>query len=298
VKRAFGFLAILLVALGCLYFAQRHPRHDAVSPNAIVDVAADWQRDLTRAPMHVTRIPDDEEVRIGENMAKQYEAAESSFTPEEKALDIYVNRVGGRVAAKAKRKLPYRFHVVPNTDLINAFALPGGEVFIGKGLLGQLTSEDELAFILGHEIEHIDHHHAVERVQIEAQFKRLDLEEFAALAQIPVSLLQDGYSKDEEFEADREGLRLAVAAGYSAQGAVKLLERWTHLYREYVIHADTPTDELGEVAIAGLAGYFRTHPQPSERLAQAREVIADDHLSTDRPITPFHLEYEVTAQDK
>ena len=127
-KRAFGFLAILLVALGCLYFAQRHPRHDAVSPNAIVDVAADWQRDLTRAPMHVTRIPDDEEVRIGENMAKQYEAAESSFTPEEKALDIYVNRVGGRVAAKAKRKLPYRFHVVPNTDLINAFALPGGEV--------------------------------------------------------------------------------------------------------------------------------------------------------------------------
>jgi beta-barrel assembly-enhancing protease len=298
VKRVFGFLTILLVALTCLYFAQRHPRHDVVSPNAIVDVAADWQHDLTRTPMHVTRIPDDEEVGVGENMAKQYEASESSFTPEEKALDVYVNQVGRRLAVQAKRKLPFRFHVVPNADLINAFGLPGGQVFIGKGLLDQLTSEDELAFILGHEIEHIDHYHAVERVQIEAQFNRLDLEEFAALAQLPVSLLQDGYSKDEEFEADREGLRLAVAAGYSAQGAVKLLERWTQLYREYVIHADTPTDELGDIAIAGLEGYFRTHPQPSERLAQARQVIADDHLPTDRPLTPFHLEYEVTAQDR
>ena len=297
-KRILGFVAILLVALGCLYFAQRHPRHDAVSPNAIVDVAADWQRDLTRAPMHVTRIPDQEEVRIGEQMAKQYEAPESSFTPEEKALEVYVNEIGGRVAAHAKRKLPYRFHLVPDSNLINAFALPGGQVFVGKGLLDQLTSEDELAFVLGHEIEHIDHYHAVERVQVEAQFKQLDLEEFAGLAQLPVSLLQDGYSKDEEFEADREGLRLAVTAGYSAQGAVKLLERWTQLYREYVIHAETPTDELGDVAIAGLEGYFRSHPQSSERLAQAREVIANDHLPTDRPLTPFHLEYEVTAQDK
>ena len=106
-KRAFGFVAILLVALGCLYFAQRHPRHDAVSPNAIVDVAADWQHDLTRAPMHVTRIPDDEEVRIGENMAKQYEASESSFTPEEKALDVYVNQVGRRVAVQAIAKTAF-----------------------------------------------------------------------------------------------------------------------------------------------------------------------------------------------
>lgn len=63
----------------------------------------------------------------------------------------------------------------------------------------------------------------------------------------------------------------------------------------YVIHADTPTDELGELAIAGLAGYFRTYPQPSERLEQAREVIATDHLPADRPLTPFRLEYEVTA---
>jgi len=298
VKRILGFVAVLLVALGCLYVAERRPRHDTVSPNAIVDVAADWQRDLTRAPMHVTRLPDEEEVRIGDEMATQYAASEAGFTSEEKALEVYVSQVGGRVAGHAKRKLPYRFHLVPDANLINAFALPGGHVFVGKGLLDQMTSEDELAFVLGHEIEHIDHYHAVERVQVEAQLKRADLEEFAGLAQIPISLLQDGYSKDEEFEADRDGLRLAVAAGYSAEGAVKLLERWTRLYREYVIHAETPTDELGELAVAGLEGYFRSHPLPSERLAQARAVIAADHLPEDRPLTAFHLEYEVTGQDR
>jgi predicted Zn-dependent protease len=296
VKRVFAFAAVLLVALGCLYLAQRQPRHDSVSPNAILDAAADFQRDLTRAPMHVTRLSDDEEIRIGDEMAKQYQASESSLTPEERALAVYVSQVGGRVAGHAKRKLPYRFHLVSDANFINAFALPGGHVFVGKGLLDQLASEDELAFVIGHEIEHIDHYHAVERVQIEAQLKNLDLEELAALAQIPLSLLQEGYSKDEEFEADREGLRLAVAAGYSADGAVKLLERWTRLYREYVIHADTPIDELGQVAITGLVGYFRSHPLPSERLAQAREVIATDHLSEDRPLTPFRLEYNVTAK--
>lgn len=64
-----------------------------------------------------------------------------------------MSEVGDRVAARAHRKLPYRFHLVANLDLINAFALPGGHVFVGLGLLHQMTGEDELACVLGHEIE-------------------------------------------------------------------------------------------------------------------------------------------------
>ena len=101
--------------------------------------------------------------------------------PEMQATEKYVNQIGGRVAAHTKRKLPYRFHLIPSRDLINAFALPGGHVFVGQGLLDRMTSEDELAFVLGHELEHIDHYHAVERVQIEAQLKNLDLDVVAAL---------------------------------------------------------------------------------------------------------------------
>jgi predicted Zn-dependent protease len=135
-------------------------------------------------------------------------------------------------------------------------------------------------------------------VQIEAKLRHLDLGIVGQLASIPMSLWQAGYSKDEEFEADREGLRIAAAADYSPQGAVNLLERWTKLHREYVIHAETPTDELSQLAIEGLTGYFRSHPLPAERLAQANQVISQDHLATEKPLKPFHIEYEVTGEGK
>ena len=295
-KRILALAAVLLVAVGALYLAQRHTRHDAVSANAVVDVVADWQRDVTRVPMRLTRISDAEEMQIGNQLAKQYAAP--SPNPEERALEQYLNEVGGHVAAHAKRKLVWHFHLLSDTSFINAFALPGGHIFVGTGLLDQLNSEDELAFVLGHEIEHVDHYHAAERVQIEAKLRHLDLDIVGQLASIPMSLWQAGYSKDEEFEADREGLRVSVAAGYSALGAVTLLDRWTQLHREYVIHAETPTDELSQLAIEGLAGYFRSHPLPSERLAQVNQVIGQDHLSTDKPLKPFHIEYEVTGGAK
>jgi len=294
-KRMLALIAILTIAGVSIYFAQRQQRHDAVSVNAVVDTAADWQRGLTRAPMQFTRLSDAQEIRIGDELARQYIAYQPAQTAESKAMEQNVNEVGRRVAEHTRRKLTFHFHLIPSADFINAFALPGGHVFIGQGLLDQMNSEDELAFVLGHEIEHIDHYHAAERVQIQAQLSNLNLDIVAAVAQIPMSLWQAGYSKDQEFEADREGLRIAAAAGYSPQGAVDMTEHWGKLQREYVIHAETPPDELSQLAIDGLTGYFRSHPMPSERLAQVNAVIAQDHLPVKRPVTPFHVEYEVTS---
>jgi Zn-dependent protease with chaperone function len=70
------------------------------------------------------------------------------------------------MAADAQRRpLPYTFIVLPNHSMMNAFSLPGGPVYIGEGLLDLMMSEDELANVLAHEIEHIDHYHCVERVR-------------------------------------------------------------------------------------------------------------------------------------
>jgi predicted Zn-dependent protease len=287
-KRFLALFAVLAIAGGSLYLAQRRKSQDAVSANAVLDAAADWQRDLTRAPMQLTRLSDEEETRIGDKLAAVY-AYDSPRTAAAQDLERYVGDVGAGVAAHAKRKLNYRFHLIADPDLINAFALPGGHVFIGMGLLGQMTSEDELAFVLGHELEHIDHYHAAERVQIEARLRNLNLDAVAAIAQIPMSLWQAGYSKEQEFEADREGLRLSVVAGYSPQGAVRMLARLDDLHREYVIHARTPVGELSQVAIEGLTGYFRSHPLPSERIEQANDVITQDHLNADEPVHPFKI---------
>lgn len=292
-KRLAIFLAVLAVALSALFFSEL--RHDStpVSANAVVAVAADAQRDLTRVPMRLTRLSDEEEIAIGKELAGLYSLSNAQLTPEQRALDNYVQQVGARVAANAHRRLPYSFHLVPNSSMINAFSLPGGPVFIGEGLLDLMTSEDEIAAVLGHEVEHIDHYHCAERVQIQARLRHLQLGVIGALVQIPVAVWEAGYKKDEELEADREGMHLAVLSGYSPYGAVTLFEKFAKLHNEYVIHAQSPEEELSELAIQSLEGYFRSHPEPSERLAQANRVIAQGGWQDRKKQKPFRIEYEV-----
>jgi predicted Zn-dependent protease len=114
-----------------------------------------------------------------------------------------------------------------------------------------------------------------------------------ALLQIPIELWEAGYHKDEEFEADREGIFLAVRSGYSPYGAVDTFERFAKLHDEYAIHAQSPEEELSQLAIQSLNGYFRSHPLPSERLAQAKSIIAEQHWEDRKAQKPFLVEYEV-----
>ena len=256
-------------------------------------MAADAQRDLSRLPMHFTRLSDEQEMAIGRELASRYATQTHPLTPEEQGLEKYVRRVGGTISLHAHRRLPYSFTVLPDHNMLNAFSLPGGPVYIGEGMLDLMTTEDELASVLAHEIEHIDHHHCVERVQVEAQLKKLDLGIVGALVQIPLDFWGAGYHKDEEFEADREGMYLAVQSGYSPYGSVDLFERFAKLCDEYVIHAQSPDEELSQLAIQGLTGYFRSHPLPSERLAQAHRIIAQEHWESRTERKPFRVEYEV-----
>jgi len=295
-KRSVVFLIFFLIlgfALTGLYWSQRRSKATPVSPNAILNMAADAQRDITRVPMHLTRLSDEEEIAIGKELSAQYARQTQKLAPEEEALEKYVRRVGGTVALHAHRPLPYSFTVLPDHNMINAFSLPGGPVYVGEGMLDLMMSEDELANVLAHEIEHIDHYHCVERMQIEANLKNLNLEVVGALLQIPLDLWEAGYHKDEEFEADREGMYLAVQSGYSPYGAVNLYERLAKLCNEFVIHAQSPDEELSQLAIQSLTGYFRSHPLPSERLEQANRLIAQEHWETRKEQRAFRVEYEV-----
>jgi predicted Zn-dependent protease len=290
-----AFFLVLGVALGALYYTQRHNKQAPVSPNAVLEMAADAQRDMTRAPMHFTRLSDEEEVAIGKELAAHYASPKEELSPEQQGLAAYVSRVGARMAVHAQRQLPYSFRVIWDRNMINAFSLPGGPVYIGEGFLDLMTTEDELASVLAHELEHIDHYHCVERVQVAANLKNLNLEVLGELLQLPFSLWEAGYRKDEELEADREGIFLAVRAGYSPYGSVQAINRLAKLGNEYVTHADTPEDELSDLAIQSLQGYFRSHPLPAERLAQANQIIAQQHWESRKEQQPFHVEYTVRS---
>jgi predicted Zn-dependent protease len=288
-----AFVVVLLVGVAGLYFSQRSHDPTPVSANAIVAMAADAQRDLSRAPMRLTRLSDAEEIRIGKQLAGGYSIFTEKLSPEQQALDSYVQQVGNAVSANAHRHLPYSFHLVPDKGMINAFSLPGGPVYVGEGMLDLMTSEDELAAVIGHEVEHIDHYHCAERVQIEVRLRNLQLGIVGAILQIPVQVWETGYNKDEELEADREGMRLAVIGGYSPYGAVTMFERFSKLHSEYVVHARNPEEELTQLAIQSLQGYFRSHPLPSERLAQANSLIAHEGWQDRKTQKPFRIEYEV-----
>jgi predicted Zn-dependent protease len=268
-KRA-AILALLLAAAGAaLYYSEHHKQDSRVGPEAVLNTLADAQREISRVPASVTRISDEEEVRIGNALARNYEA---QLGAGDAAMQDYVNKVGRIVSGHARRKFDYKFHYVPSTYLVNAFALPGGHVFIGKGLIQLMESEDELAGVLGHEIEHIDNYHCVERYQLKARTGAL-----GELLSLPVELFQMGYGKEQELEADRDGVWLAVEAGYSPHGAIHMFETFDRLYRKYMEPPEkpaSPDQELSQVAIAGLEGYFRSHPLPEERIHQVRQMIA------------------------
>lgn len=293
-KQAIAFLVVVVVAGAALYYSQfRKPT--PISSNAVVNAVADAERDIARAPNRLMRISDEEEIRIGNELAGRYITDFAALSPEGQATQAYVSRVGMQLAVHAHRKLPYAFHLVPNTDLVNAFALPGGHVFIGQGLLDLMTSEDELASVLGHELEHIDHYHCAERVQVEAKLRKLRLGVVSELVQLPLAIWQVGYNKDEELEADREGTMLAVQAAYSPYGALRMFEKFARLHNEYVVHATTPQQELSQLAIESVSGYFRSHPLPSERIAQINALIAQHHWQDRKELKPFRIEYQIKS---
>ena len=274
-KRWAAFAIVFALVCGALVVSQRQKTAAPVGPNSLLFFVADTQHELTRLPAKFSRMSDEEEISIGDGLARRFlfEASNAQQDPNTKIVQAYVDRVGGRVASQAQRKLHYRFHYIADPSFINAFALPGGHVFIGGGMIALMDSEDELANVLGHEVEHVDHYHCAERVQTESILRDIPLGEFVAL---PVEVFEAGYSKTQELEADREGTRLAVKAGYSPLGAIRMFQAFDQLYREHESRAQSPEEELSSIAWKTLEGYFRSHPQPAERIAQIQKMITDE----------------------
>ena len=273
-KRWIALAGIVLLGVASVVVSENRKVDVPASPAALLYLVADTEQELTRMPVSFTRMSDEEEIRIGNELARFYASGEErENTPEVGIVERYVTRVGEQVARDAHRRLPYKFHYIPSSYLINAFALPGGHVYVGGGLLELMDSEDELAAVIGHEIEHIDHYHCAERVQREQALRKLPL---GGLVALPIGVFEAGYSKDQELEADREGTRLAVEAGYSAVGAIRMFETFGRLYEEYEARAKTPQEELSHVAEQTLEGYFRSHPLSSERIAQVQKMIATE----------------------
>jgi predicted Zn-dependent protease len=214
-------------------------------------------------------VSEGQEIEIGREADKQIRETQGIYT-EQPALGAYVAFVGAKVAAKSDRpKLAYRFSIVDTPD-INAFALPGGFVYVTRGILALMNSEDELAAVLGHEIGHVAARHGAAQLS-KAQAAQLGLIGVAALtdpkyagvvtnlAGVAVNLAMQGYSRDDEREADELGVVYAKKAGYNPEGAIDLMESFKAIER----------DEPSRIEM-----WFASHPRTSERIRNISGEIA------------------------
>lgn len=287
-KRWAPITIVVLIAVGALVYSEYTKDTAEVSPRSFLNWLAQTQKLATRVPMRVTRLSDAEEGRIGAELAAQYSRMlRRNWDPShDGAIEQYINEVGAVIVGgttktpaiiglRTRRKLTYRFYYIPERHMINAFALPGGHIFVGEGLLRALKSEDQLAAVLGHEVAHVDLYHCAERAQVEAAARRIPL---GGLLTLPVAIFQAGYGKEQELQADREGTMLSVHATYSAQGAVEVFQIFQRLHQRQQRSAKDPGDEASRLAMRTLAEYFRSHPAPEERILQIQRMMDTKQL--------------------
>jgi predicted Zn-dependent protease len=182
--------------------------------------------------------------KVGEEASQ--DVASQLGLVEDPALNAYVNQVGQRLARHAPRgRFRYHFGIV-DQDAPNAFALPGGYIYVSRGLLVLTNSEDELANVISHEIVHVAVRHAAAR---QAMIRGIP-GPFQFFAQGHIA----GYSRDQEREADRLGQGLAGVAGFDPDGMATFLK-------------DLDFTERLRLGTSRLPSFFDTHPATTERVA-------------------------------
>jgi beta-barrel assembly-enhancing protease len=222
---------------------------------------------LTGEKQRVAMTPE-EEVALGLKAAPQMAAQMGGLSQNPKAREL-VQRVGHRLVSRsfAAKAAPYKFsfHVLADRRTVNAFALPGGPVFITEGLLGRLRTEGELAGVLGHEIGHVIARHSSERVAKEQLTRGLisavvvgsgDYTS-AQIAQVAGSMINMKYGREDELESDALGIRIAFEAGYDPRAMAGVME---------VLAQASGGSSQPEFA--------STHPAPENRQARIKEEIA------------------------
>lgn len=208
-----------------------------------------------------------EEVTIGkqveQDVIKEYGGLSS-----DKAVISRVERVGKEMAAQSSRKDVEFTYKVLNSDVINAFAAPGGPIMITKKLAQMLTTDDELAFVLGHETGHVTAQHgrqAINRALIAQGALSLVLGKSGSVVQTGVgivyTLFDRGYSRDQEYQADSYGVEFMSKAKYNPEGAVTALAK------------------LGMNKTKGVNKYLSTHPDVPDRI---NKVAASAGISEQR----------------
>ena len=222
--------------------------------------------EVTGENQHVS-ISMDQEVKLGLNSAPHMAAQHGGLYADERA-QAFVDQVGNRLVQRSDAKdLEYRydFHLLADERSVNAFALPGGQVFITYALFSRLDNEDQLAGILGHEIGHVVARHGAERIAKQELTQGLTGAAVIAsgdystaqAAQMIGNLVGMKYGREQELESDDLGVRFMYQAGYDPRALIEVMQ----------ILKEAAGDQQRQPE------FFSTHPNPENRVERIMEAI-------------------------
>ena len=213
-----------------------------------------------------------QEVVLGLRSRKQIADQHGGLYPDS-TLQEYIDLVGNTLvknSAASDSPYPYEFHLLRDPRTINAFALPGGQVFITAALMSQLNSEAQLAGVLGHEIGHVVGRHGAEHVAKQqlgaAMVNAIGIaasdgndggRNAAILARAVNQMVNMRYGREDELESDLLGFKFMTEAGYNPQGIVELMA---------ILDRARGGAKQPE--------FFSTHPDPGNRIQQLQSIIA------------------------
>jgi predicted Zn-dependent protease len=221
--------------------------------------------EVTGANQHIG-ITAEQEIELG-LQSKPYMIEEyGGLHPDEDAQRM-VKQIGQKVVQNSSaRETPYQydFHLLNNPDVVNAFALPGGQVFITAALFNKLENEDQLAGIFGHEVGHVVARHGAERIAKEELSQGLtgaaviasgDYSSAQAI-QMLAGMVNMKYGRDQELQSDDLGVRFMTQSGYNPEALIGVMQ---------ILEKASGGQQQSE--------FFSTHPSPENRVAQIKAAI-------------------------
>lgn len=270
--------------------ARRSSPQQAPTLRPVLDRATETKAAVDRVGQAFAKVSTQEEVALGQSLIERErerglpEGAGASRDKEQ----IFLQDVLARLASAGmprRTDIPYRIQLIEHRS-INAFALPGGRLFMTTGMVDFAENEAELAAVIAHEMAHVDLRHCIERYQYELKTRKLGGEPLAGMATLGTKLMLQGYQDEQEAEADRWGMQIAARAGYHPQGGqvlfTRLMERWG---------GDVPPRTLPGEAVHTLSDamedLFSSHPRPSLRIANLERAMSETRLDPDG--TPYYL---------
>lgn len=216
-----------------------------------------------------------EEIILGQQGGQEVVQQFGGLYPDP-ALQSYVNQVGQQVvraSAAGQSEYPFEFHLLGDAETVNAFALPGGQIFVTTGLLSQLTAESQLAGVLGHEVGHVIARHGSEHlarqqlgvalvnaIGIAASDDPSGGRQAAIIAQAINQVVNLRYGRDDELESDRLGFDFMTDANYNPEGLVELMA---------ILNQASQGERPPE--------FLSSHPNPANRIERLEALIAETY---------------------